>query len=59
MMSMADELPGKPTWELHHNFSASLFDMWQGKILELVINSKCVYFLWWSMIILGIENYDC
>ena len=26
VISMADELPGKPTWKLHHKFSARFRD---------------------------------
>ena len=43
VISMADELPGKPTWKLHHKFSARFRDEILGmtwfqveEILEMV-----------------------
>ena len=36
-MPMADKLPGKPTWKLHHKFQREIFTSVDVKFLELVI----------------------
>ncbi|KAH9753666.1 Receptor-like protein 13 [Citrus sinensis] len=56
-MLMADKLPGRPTWKLHHKFQQDISTCADVKFLELVINSKWYTLLWWGMIILyGEEN---